>query len=273
MIHAPEAACACGGVDYRALRSEGIYQRGKVTNYAYRLYSCQLCALTRTSPVPNQGIYDGLDIGDGDARPRPWLADTASEVAGEIRGYLPGAVRLLDVGCNSGEMVASLASAGWDARGCDIDPQAVGLGRRAGRDLFVANPETGPLEGSYDAVTLIHTLEHVLDLSAVLSNVAVALERGGLLHIRVPNYGGLLPLLMGNGWGFLVPYQHVWQFTPSTLRDVVLRTGVYQPLRVSANTQLEPASIGVKGVAKRGLGALGRRIERGDELRAMFRRA
>jgi SAM-dependent methyltransferase len=163
-------------------------------------------------------------------------------------------------------------AAGWEARGCDIDSQAVRAGQAAQRDISVANPEVAPPDGQYDVAILIHTLEHVLDPNASLRNVGSALQTGGLLHIRVPNYGGLLPHLMGNSWGFLVPYQHVWQFTPPILRNVVLRAGTFSEVETTASTApSQPASEGIKGVVKTALSAGACRAQRGDELSATLR--
>lgn len=272
MTAVPAVPCPCGASDYRKVAA-GVYQRGVPANLAYSLYACRTCNLVRTSPVPDASIYDGLDFKDELPRARDWLDDTAArDVTHALRHVMPDARSVLDIGCNTGELVAGLGQLGWNARGCDIDAKAVAVGQARGRDLFAANLETGPIPGAYDGVILIHTLEHCLLPGLLLANLASAIVRGGIVHIRVPNYGGVLPRVMRSRWGFLMPFQHVWQFTPDTLKALVLDAGHYEAVSVAAPNQLEPRSAGRKGAAKAAIGRLACLANRGDEICATFRR-
>lgn len=79
------------------------------------------------------------------------------------------------------------------------------------------------LPGSFDVVVLNHVFEHVPDASALLAQIAALTAPGAHLFVNVPNYGGWVPRLMKANWGALWPHQHVWQFTPATLRATVER--------------------------------------------------
>jgi tRNA G10 N-methylase Trm11 len=54
---------------------------------------------------------------------RPTVARAMVSLAGEPSGVL------LDPCCGSGTILSESLSAGWDVRGCDIDPEAVGISR------------------------------------------------------------------------------------------------------------------------------------------------
>ncbi len=97
--------------------------------------------------------------------------------------------RLLDVGAGKGEFVLEAAMAGWDAEG--IEPSAA-LAHHA-RD-HGANVREGYLDpsanvptASYDAVTLLHVLEHVDKPVDLLRALQPYLTRDGVVFVEVPN--------------------------------------------------------------------------------------
>jgi 2-polyprenyl-3-methyl-5-hydroxy-6-metoxy-1,4-benzoquinol methylase len=182
--------------------------------------------------------------------------------------------RWLEVGANSGDLVAALRRHSVDISGCDVDTVAVEVGQRAGLPLTVADLTEHPPDGEYDVILVVHTLEHIPDAAALLRNLAASLVPGGLLHICVPNYGGLLPRLMRDDWGFLVPLQHVWHFTPRTLGSLLSGIPRLEQLDIRCVHSLEPTGEpGLKGTIKSVLRVLGERIGRSDEIRATFQAA
>jgi SAM-dependent methyltransferase len=268
VISAPDVPCPCGVNSYAKV-SEAVYRRGFPTSYG--LYRCVSCGLVRTSPTPDPSIYAGLDFAEDEPKDRAWLTSLDNDfrqLATRVDD-LP----LLDLGCNTGELVATFAAAGVRSVGCDIDSRAVEVGRRSGLDLLVSNVEEEPPPGRYGVVVCVHTLEHTLRPERIVRNVAMAMPPGATLYIRVPNFGGLLPRVMRNDWGFLVPYQHTWQFTHRTLVDLVTREGLFEVERVSSRVHLEYDTPGAKGLLKRGLKLLAATANASDEIRATFRRS
>ena len=73
----------------------------------------------------------------------------------------------------------------------------------------------GPL--SMDAIVMRSYLEHESDPLGVLKECSLILKPGGLIVVKVPNYGSLNRLVMGIRWcGFRFP-EHVNYFTPTSL--------------------------------------------------------
>lgn len=98
--------------------------------------------------------------------------------------------RALEMGCYTGEMTELLSSRYDDLTVVEASDELVNaararLGRRA---TFVHGRfETVALAPTFDAVFLVHTLEHLDDPSAVLRRVATWLAPSGRLFVVVPN--------------------------------------------------------------------------------------
>jgi SAM-dependent methyltransferase len=104
--------------------------------------------------------------------------------------------RVLDFGCYDGYIVRRLrARAKIQGIGIDISPTAVALAKRAakqegldGLEFVVTDGANLPFPNdSFDVVICSEILEHVLDLDAVLSEIARVLVKGGKLYATMPN--------------------------------------------------------------------------------------
>jgi SAM-dependent methyltransferase len=72
--------------------------------------------------------------------------------------------RILDVGCGSGALAASLSARGADVAGIDPNPQALALARRAvpAGEFHPAGAEAMPFaDGSFDGAVFLNSLHHV----------------------------------------------------------------------------------------------------------------
>lgn len=264
-------ACVCGSRRYRTL-FDATFDRVHVRLLPYSVVECGSCGLARTFPVPEGDRYGEAHAGPtSEGTPVGFPEDTLSaERASWIAARAPGP-RLLDVGCNGGNLVAATAELGLDAEGIDPDPVATEWGRRLGRRLHTGTLDA--LDGRYDVVVLAHVLEHVVDPGGILREVARLMAPHGRAFVFVPNRSGLVPGLMHERWMGWVPSEHVWHFTPATLRRTVEAVA---PLRVVACTTrgvLEPPSAGVKGAAKAGVTAAARLLRRGDQIEAVLERS
>lgn len=109
-------------------------------------------------------------------------ADIVCEIA-----ELPG--RILDIGCGAGEFLCSFAKRGWQAVG--VEPGREYAEKASGRGIEVIEESlTDDLVkrlGTFDAVLLIHVLEHVPYPEHMLRLVRDLLRPGGLFLCEVPN--------------------------------------------------------------------------------------
>jgi SAM-dependent methyltransferase len=144
----------------------------------------------------------------------------------EAAGAPPG-LRLLDVGCSVGYLVAAARERGFRAHGLDGSAAAVAVGRATlGVELRPGRIETAAVErASQDVVVLNHVLEHLPEPRAVLDAAHDWLTPGGWLLIGLPNFSSPIARWAGTRWAGLLLDQHIWHFTPAALGRLVASAG------------------------------------------------
>jgi SAM-dependent methyltransferase len=101
------------------------------------------------------------------------------------------AVRLLDVGCGTGAILARL-SALYDVHGSDESPHAIEHCRKRGlTKLFTGPLEAYPPSAPFDIVTLLDVIEHADDDVGLLREAGARLGPGGHVLVTVPAYPSL----------------------------------------------------------------------------------
>ena len=115
-------------------------------------------------------------------------------VQGLVVKYTPPGGRVLDIGCGMGHLLALIRDADRDyvLTGADAFENCLETTSKrvpeASRILIGDEHfETEKLGGPYEAVTMIHTLEHVLDPVASVRGAMSLVEPGGHLFLAVPN--------------------------------------------------------------------------------------
>jgi SAM-dependent methyltransferase len=86
-------------------------------------------------------------------------------------------------------------------------------------------------EGSFEAITLYHVLEHVHQPAAYLARIARFLSPGGVVLIAVPNFQGWERKIFQDQWVWLDLPMHLQQFEPARLLKLVESAGL-KPLHL-----------------------------------------
>jgi SAM-dependent methyltransferase len=160
--------------------------------------------------------------------------------------YLPKgpANRLLDVGCSSGVFLGKMRDLGWVVTG--VEPDSIAAQRARERGLHVIDGNVGEAafsDGSFDAVTLNHVLEHALDPVSLLRECWRVTARGGRLVVITPNVESLGCRSWGAAWYHLDPPRHLFLFAPRTLAECASRVGItLDLLRTSTRLAWQTAS-------------------------------
>ena len=134
--------------------------------------------------------------------------------------------RLLEVGCGTGDLLAGARDLGWTVTGVDFDAAAVAVARRRGLSVREGDlAAQGFADGSFDAVTMFHLIEHVPDPRALLAECRRVLAPGGRLVVATPNPRSRCHRRFGVSWMGLDPPRHLHLFPPGTLRREAERAG------------------------------------------------
>ena len=132
-----------------------------------------------------------------------------------------------DVGAALGDFVLEAQEAGWQAEGVEISGYAAARARGRGAVVHAGVLEALRLPAArFDAITLYDTIEHLTDPVATLREIQRLLVPGGLLHVITPNVGGFQARVLGTRWYHYKPGEHLFYFSPSTLRAAIDRAGL-----------------------------------------------
>jgi len=153
------------------------------------------------------------DDGQGCARSRRLLEQVLEHFP------LPETGRLLDVGCGNGVLLRSFGTLrpSWGLNGLDLNDHA--------REQVLAIPgveefyscDLDAVPAAFDALSMLHCLEHVPDPVAFLRKCIDRLTPGGLLLVQVPDF-------TANPFDLVIA-DHCSHFDPATLGDTVQRAG------------------------------------------------
>jgi SAM-dependent methyltransferase len=134
---------------------------------------------------------------------------------------------VLDVGCGTGEFLATMRQHGWETVG--LEPNEVAA--NYARDHLKLDVHTGKLQeldlklASFDVITLWTVLEHLYDPLSILQTVHHLLKPNGLLVISIPDIGSLDAHLFGHYWvGYDTP-RHLYVYSPGVIRELLMRSG------------------------------------------------
>jgi ubiquinone biosynthesis O-methyltransferase len=103
--------------------------------------------------------------------------------------------QVLDAGCGAGKLALMMARKAQRVEGLDFSGQAIRIARLLAELSHTRNVsfveqsiEDVPEEPKYDLVTLIGTLEHVIDPVLTLRKLAGVLKPGGLMLLECPGF-------------------------------------------------------------------------------------
>ena len=134
-------------------------------------------------------------------------------------GRLPEQGRLLDVGCGNGGLLRSFNAVrpGWAMWGCELhDRNRAVVEAIPGVEGFHVGDVAG-LDRTFDMISLLHSLEHIVAPLEFLAGLKAKLRPGGLLLIDVPDFlAGPFDLLVAD---------HVTHFTLDGLERLVRAAG------------------------------------------------
>ena len=143
---------------------------------------------------------------------------------GLLQRFARGLV-LCDVGCGDGKFLEGI-SRRWEKHGLEPGREAAARCRGRGLDVAVGTPLTTNAPGTYDVVTCIDTIEHMLHPQVELDAMARMLRPNGLLFVLTGDAGLWTARLPGSRWEYLHCVGHVSILSRRALLEMMKRTSL-----------------------------------------------
>jgi len=229
-----------------------------------RLGICKACGLVQKPATGQflaeiQDIYDSYEIyHQGDGAEQAVFQSMAGMPAARSKMLidafvhaipLPARGRMLDVGCGNGATLRAFGARvpHWSLVGAELnDKHRSEIENIPGVESMHAGP-IGKIRGTFDVITLIHTLEHIIDPMPWLAALASHLTPTGVLLVQVPCY-------LDNPFDLMVA-DHRSHFSPTTLKRVIENAGyevtgatknwISRELSITASPRRDSASCAV----------------------------
>ena len=209
----------------------------------FEVIRCPQCGLAYTHPreidfarhYPASSYHAYLQARDSRFhRLRLWLITRSSY--GPIARRPPG--RLLDVGCGSGDLALAFRRQGWAVSGIEPSREAAAIAQGQGLDVHCGTLDDAPWPaGTFDAIVMNHSLEHVGDPLATLRATRRLLVPGGALGVAVPNFRAWQRRAFGSAWFQLDLPRHLQHFEARSLSELARQAGL-EPVRTRSNSMM-----------------------------------
>lgn len=145
------------------------------------------------------------------------LSPAGGDQGVEMQGLTP---KVLDVGCALGFFIELLKKKGWDAKGVELSDDAAQYAKKElGLEVYTGSVEEIGFEaGSFDIVTMLDVLEHVVSPNSILKETNRILKKQGLILATVPNVSGAEEKGIEGLTNFLFAEGHLFNFPLHTFK-------------------------------------------------------
>lgn len=141
--------------------------------------------------------------------------------------WVPGNVRVLDIGCGFGETLGYHKDRGCEVYGVEADENIRRVADKYGFNVHIGLFDPNQYEHDFfDYVTLDQVIEHVTNPIETLQGCARVLKPGGIAILSTPNANGWGARLFGRRWiNWHAPY-HLQHFSKESMRIAAEKSGL-----------------------------------------------
>jgi len=128
---------------------------------------------------------------------------------------------LLEIGCNAGYALKAFQGIGWEVAGVEVNAATRGLAQEKVSSAIYEDLDEVPEHQAFNVILLSHLLEHITEPVGLLKKIVRRLKPGGLVYVKVPNYGSYsVRYFLKGKWPSFLPLQHVWYFDRRSLQSL-----------------------------------------------------
>ena len=198
---------------------------------SFYLVKCKRCGLVYTNPRLKESIsYERYDNGNLNS----YLS--ALSAANEFLIYLEvlknseiyrNKNKILDIGCGTGLFLKKAREEKWNVFGIELSEIAIDYAKK-NYNLDLIKGELKDVkfpDGYFDVITMWEVIEHLQNPKEELKEIFRILREGGLLFLSTPNFNSLNFILRKKNWCIINPSDHIYYFTPKTLKKLLKNAG------------------------------------------------
>jgi 2-polyprenyl-3-methyl-5-hydroxy-6-metoxy-1,4-benzoquinol methylase len=221
----------CGADDYSVRFPKGFAQ-------LHRIVICNQCGLMYANP------QELVDCRTFESEDYPKVCDEATggqyfqkqhvQLPDNLRALRvlnelsPKRGRLLEIGSFCGIFLDRIRANGWDATGLEPERRVADYSRsKYGLNIVDGVlPQPGLASENFDAVMMLHVIEHMPDPSENLREIHRILKPGGVLVVETPRFDSLMFKMLGRRERSLGNCNgHIYFFTVPALRRMFEKSG------------------------------------------------
>ena len=188
----------------------------KYTNFDKILYKCPNCGLGKTI-IPtslDKGTYhrDNVYLSE-----KKQFENIFQKIVGKI-SKIKNKGNVLEIGSSTGLLLSLFPGSKWTVQGIEPSKQAFKISQGQGIPTINTTFKNAKLkENFFDVIVLNHVLEHLENPKITLNKIYKVLKKDGILYLSVPNFNSLSAKIYKSNWGYILPKEHTWHFTPQSL--------------------------------------------------------
>jgi SAM-dependent methyltransferase len=218
------------------------------------LWKCARCKSGFTQyAIPERESARLYEAGVGGER---WSSKSFEEekprnVIGVLEKVFTPGCRVLDVGCNTGELLDFARTRGSITAGVEYSAASREIVEAKGHGCFAAFDK---VDGKFDVITAFDLLEHLYDVSSFFSDCREKLSENGFVIILTGNFSCFSARMTGPDWWYVrypehivFPSRHYFYSLPQL--SVVKRVNTYAATRFISSLKDKAAGF-VRGIQR-----------------------
>jgi predicted SAM-dependent methyltransferase len=222
------------GITYCPVCGDVFVARRVYRDRGFSIVRCGACGIilrppeehTAVQPSENESLYyrESVRCGTGNKLFFRLTFEALIKAFPRLAGS-----NFLDIGCGIGNAVEVAGELGFNAVGVESSVWARAYCRKKGLRIYDSLCSVKEEGMKFKVINLNHVLEHISSpIGFLMDEVGGFLDQGGFIRIEVPDGSffslkRLLPVMVYNVTSPRA--EHLYYYTPQTLRDVVERSG------------------------------------------------
>jgi ubiquinone/menaquinone biosynthesis C-methylase UbiE len=137
-------------------------------------------------------------------------------------------IKILDIGCFTGDFMEILRKKGANVYGVEIQEEAAKIARKRFKNKII-NKDITDLssfsKNSFDCITMLGLVEHVKDPKKLIEIAEKILKPEGTLMIQTPNNTSLPSKITNKYWPPYTPVEHIYIFSTLSITKALEKAG------------------------------------------------